>query len=253
MAYKVIYQNDSVTDTPIQNAILSIQLRLNGLSFSVARDSTLHLTDIAFTEGGLYDNLSEIFRSTEVLNGDFSTVNVCIPTDKASLIPPALDVSESHARFFAVNGVALSPDEAVISTPCKGEKTLLMVVSRQLLVWLHERFGEKVRYVHPLSVSLNKPDENGRIIRIDTTKELLSVTVHRNAELRYADVFPLENAASVLLCVNRLTEAAEADKTIQTKIICSGTNCKEYATFLRNYYSETETDPNGEYRNLYAI
>jgi hypothetical protein len=198
---------------------------------------------ITKTEGGF----EAAFADPRWPAQEFTEAWLCVPTTCAVLIPAELDRPEHYPALLASPGGEAAPAARILSNPL-GDKTLLFGVCEEVLRPLSERFGERFTVIHPLTASLLQPVDMGTVLRIDGADGLGCFTLTERGELRFADVFPLENDASLLLIANRILANSLADAP---RIVCSGEHCQERSALLSRQSRNAVVHPDGEQRNLF--
>lgn len=223
---------------------LSIQLRPDGLSYARTEDGRLRRDDLSFDP----EHFRETLASDKWPSGDFSEVKVCVPTDRAVLVPAEADRPEKRGSFFESLGFLPEPSSRIFASPCGDETMLLVAVCEQVAAPLQERYGETLSFYHPLQVSLSRPIDRPAILRIDSAGGYGSFTLHSAGNLLLADVYPLAGEADLLLCVNRIIVS---NKIGPCRIVCSGDRADAAAALLARFSRDVAVDPDEENRNLF--
>ena len=224
---------------------VSILLRRDGLSFAWCKpgEREVRTETIERPQGGF----DALFTDSRWPQEEFAEVWLCVPTECAVLIPAEFDRPEMYGQFLAASGYGHDPAARVLADPID-DKVLLHGVCEEVMAPLSERFGDRLTVFHPLAVSFRQPVEEGAVLRVDCADGLGCFTLSRGGELRFADVFPIENDAALLLIVNRILAENPAD-TI--RIVCSGERCEAYGALLGSQSHHVATHPDGEWRNLF--
>jgi hypothetical protein len=245
MAYHLIRrQTQEGVEPSAAGAVLSIRLRPDGFSFAAARPDGRTVADLAFDGGQYPENLQQALRET-MPEGDYASIRVSLPTARVALIPATCDRSEVQP-FLLTEPDALQ--EVPVSIRC-GDKTLRMAAPADWDAFFRTTYGDRFEWQHPLAVSLGY-DDRGSVLRIDTTADRWSACLTLRGQLTAAEVFPLENEASLLLGINRL---AVVHKAGALKIVCSGTHCEQHAATLAACHADVSVDPDGVDRDLIRL
>lgn len=247
MAQKPVSETTHGLAVPPGHEILSIQLRPDGLSFAHVENGALK-TAVLPTPADHPDGLRAICSAPEWPKRKFDAVRVCVPTDRAILIPAELDCPGKYDALFSALGYPPAPDARILALACGNDQILLHTVQDAVIRSLTELFGESLAFYHPLSANLGQPESEGTVIRLDEAAGYGNYTVTNGSELLLADVFPLNSDADLLLQVNRLVVAG---KLGSFRIVCSGDRCQSNAETLARHYRQVELHPDGENRNLY--
>lgn len=246
----MICQADRTIELSVPNAILSIQPRLDGLSFAATMGNNQCWSDIAYSvTGDSSEHLRKILFDTEMLDGDFGEVRVCIPTPEASLVPVELAAPEQWENLLRINGITPSAEEKIVSVSCDDDKLLLLVIPTLWDEWFRLKFGERVVYSHPLAISVNEGRGDNRL-DVDVANGYGFFTLVYHGELLYADVLPLKDDPELIFSVNRIIVG---NKIGGVEIVSSGQYAERNAATLRKYYPRAVMDSEGEYRNILRL
>jgi len=232
---------------PSGNEILSIQLRPDGLSFAYTEKGELRSFVVHIPVEKREAGFEYVFSRAEWPAKTFSSVRVCVPTDCAVLVPEDLNDQGQYGTLMTALGYADDPGGHIFAQSCPGGKVLLHAVCETIIRPLTGRYGDALSFYHPLYVSLSQQEEKSTILRIDRAGGYGNFTLTNGGNLLFADVFPLENEADLLLMVNRIIVS---NKIGSFRIICSGENSEANVAFLSLHYREVAVHPQGEFRNL---
>jgi hypothetical protein len=245
MAYHLIRrQTQEGAELSAAGAVLSIRLRPDGFSFAAARPEDRTVADLAFDAGHYPENLQQALHET-VPEGDYASIRVSLPTARFALIPSVCDRSELP-MFLLTEADART--EIPVSVRC-GDKTLRMAAPADPDAFFRTTYGDRFEWQHPLAVSLGY-DDTASVLRIDTTADRWFACLTLRGQLAAAEAFPLENEASLLLGVNRLTVIHKAGAL---RIVCSGAHCEQHAAALAACYADVSVDPDGADRDLIRL
>lgn len=248
MADYLTRQETQPIEFPANKANLSIRLRPDGFSFAWAEDGRIRTIHIDIPDENPTGGLHKALFGSEWPDRQFERIHVCVPTDKAVLIPSEMDRPESYEAYMTGTGISVSEDTRILSASVSNDKTLLYAVCEQVMAPLKERFGEKLVFFHPLYVNLTQPAEKGNRLLIDRAGGYAHYTLASNESLLFCDVFPAENDDAILFHVNRIIVL---NKIGSFSIRCSGDRLDATAGMLSGYYKEVGIHPDGEQRNLY--
>jgi hypothetical protein len=226
---------------------MSILLRPDGLSFACCRSGQIHSETIRLPEENCQIGFEAVFFDPRWPAEAFAEVWVGVPTECALLIPAEIDCPEQYATLLTSFGWPVDPGARILADPI-GEKVVLHGVCDDVFLPLSEKFGNRLNFFHPLTVSLLQPEEEGMVLRIDAVGGIGNYTLSRGRELLFADVFPLNNEASLLLTVNRIIVTG---KIGVLRIVCSGEHCEDHCALLSRHYRNVSVHPDGENRNLF--
>ncbi|MDR0955309.1 MAG: DUF3822 family protein [Rikenellaceae bacterium] len=230
------------SDVSVSNR-LSIQLRLDGLSYALVQGGQVQVNHLTFRMEELPKALA-----ADDLSADFSAVWVCVPTRRTVLIPSEWDRPEKRADYLRVLGFPVDQNARVLTFAAGENRTLLFAVDDAVAEPLEEKYGEKLAFYHPLGVSLTTGDDAaGSTLRIDAAGETGSFTLTSARKLLLAEVYPLTSENELLLSVNRTIAAHPIGRL---RIVCSGDRAESSAALLAQFYREVTVDPDGENRNL---
>lgn len=224
---------------------LSIRLRPDGFSLASFRPENRIVTDVAFDEGQYQENLKQALREV-VPTDEYTSVRVSLPVADAVLVPTECDRQE--IRKFLPSSPTDASKKRPVSIPC-GDKNLLMAVPADLDAIFRTEYGDRFEWSHPLAVSLGYADTTF-MLRIDTSADCWFACLTLRGQLAAAEALPLENDASLLLAVNRLTVIHKAGAL---KIVCSGERCEQHAAILAAYYPDVSVDPDGADRDILRL
>ena len=191
--------------------------------------------------------LDAVFSTPEWPQREFAEVWLCVPTRAALLIPAELNRPEYYVRFFTALGYADDPETRILAHPA-AEGVLLHGVCEAAWGPLAERFGKKLSFFHPLTVSLGEPPENGTTLYVDIAAGTINYTLNRGGKVLFADVLPSDDEASLLLAVSRIIVAG---KVGALRIVCSGEGCEAAQAQLSKHYRDVSVHSDGENRNLF--
>jgi hypothetical protein len=230
------------SDASVSNR-LSIQFRLDGLSYALVQGGQVQVNRLTFSQEELLEALAADNLSTDV-----DAVWVCVPTRRAVLIPAEWDRPEKRADYLRALGFPVDQNARIQAFSAGENRTLLFAVDEAVAEPLEEKYGAKVAFYHPLGVSVVAGDEAaGSILRVDTAGETGSFTLTSAGKLLLAEVYPLTSENELLLSVNRTIAAHPIGRL---RIVCSGDRAESYAATLARFYREVTVDPDGENRNL---
>jgi hypothetical protein len=230
------------SDASVSNR-LSIQLRLDGLSYALVRAGQIQVNRLKFNE----EELLEALASDE-LSTDVDAVWVCVSTRRAVLIPSEWDRPEKRADYLRVLGFLIDQGTRIQAFAAGENRTLLFAVDDAVTEPLEKKYGEKLAFYHPLGVSLVAVEDTvGTTLRVDAVGGIGSFTLTSAGKLLLAEVYPLTSENELLLSVNRTIAAHPIGRL---RIVCSGDRAESSAATLAQFYREVTVDPDGENRNL---
>lgn len=232
---------------PSGNEILSIQLRPDGLSFASAEKGELRSSGMHIPAEKREAGFEYAFACAEWPAKPFSSVQVCVPTECAVVIPAELNDPGQYGALMTALGYADDPGAHIFAQACPGGRVLLHGVCETIVCPLKEKYGDALSFYHPLFVSLSQMEEKSTVLRIDGAGGYGNFTLTNGGSLLFADVFPLNSEADLLLMVNRIIVS---NKIGSFRIVCSGKNCQANTAMLSRHYREVNVHPQGEFRNL---
>ncbi|MCD8186682.1 MAG: DUF3822 family protein [Rikenellaceae bacterium] len=233
---------------PPGKEILSIQLRPDGLSYAWTEQGVIQSAALTIPKGYSVSGMDDAFSRPRWPQRLFSSVQVCVPSPGALLIPEEWNRPEQYDRLLAGAGCPVPPGSQVMTASCPDHRAVLFSVCRPAVESLRKRYGQLIRFYHPLAVNLRQPKEQSTLLYIDRAGGTLTVSLSRGNELCYADVFPAEKDTEAVLIANRILETREIGAC---RIVVSGDGCTEMAAGLRRYYPEVILHPENENRNLF--
>ncbi len=161
--------------TPQPNNKVSIQLSLDGHSFSVPA-------------------LSELPAS-----GAPVTVELLLP--RTMLVPADLFDTEKSAELLAANGMPPTAEECVVHSDPEAEFVALAAINREALRQVEEKLGERARFTTPL---LDTPANTAKTVWMSRRAGLLYIKVYDAGELQLAEVLPAATETDVAYFFERL-------------------------------------------------
>ncbi|WP_055445017.1 DUF3822 family protein [Lacinutrix himadriensis] len=134
--------------TILINQELSIQISLNGLSFCILQPDTntiCYLKHFAFnqkqTPFQVLDDLKKIFKTTEALQTNFSTIHVTYINDLSTLVPKPLFKEDAIADYLKFNSKILQSDFIAHDILEINDSVNVYVPYMNINNYLYERFG----------------------------------------------------------------------------------------------------------------
>lgn len=164
------------SNTPAHATKVSIQLALDGHSFSVCDLSCGEVPDDA-------------------------PLTVEVLTPRTLLVPAELFDAERAAELLRVTGLAPKSGECVVCSDLQAGVAAVVAVPEEALRQLQERWGKSFRFTTPL---LADPPKTDAAIRLCRKADLLYIKVYREKILRFAEVVPAPADADILYLLDRL-------------------------------------------------
>lgn len=187
------------SNTPPRANKVSIQLSLDGHSFSVADFSQELRKDIP--------------------------VEVELLTPKTMLAPAEAFDKSCAGALLAAAGIPVQANECVVCSDSGARTVAVMAVGTEPLRQLTERFGEDIRLTTPL---LHEPASQGPTVWIRRTTGLLYIKVY-DAGLQLAEVIEAPEDADIRYFFERLgTEFSTKNHTLLVAGNTSRALCKEF-------------------------
>ena len=227
--------------------ILSIQLRPDGLSFASWKEGNIESVHIDIPAEYTADGFDYVFSSPLWPDRAFTSVWISVPTQYAVLIPAELNRADQYALCMNTLGYPEDSHAHILPLICPAERVLLHAVCDSVMRPLSDKYGNTVHFFHPLYVNLAQTGEKETILQVDCAGGYGNITLNSGDELLFADVFPLENEAALLLAVNRIIVA---NKVGALRIVCSGEDSQRHVELFNHHYRNVTVHPDSEQRNL---
>ena len=160
------------SSTSLPNIEVSIQLALDGHSFSVRGLDT--------TAAG--------------------PVTAEILTPRTTLVPEAFAAPRNASEWLATAGLAPLADEITVCSAPQEGLVAVMALPAAALRQVQERFGQQLRFTTPL---LDAPASRRRSVLLRLQAGLLYIKVYDDT-LRFAEVIPAPTEADTLALIERL-------------------------------------------------
>lgn len=211
-----------------ENRILSIQLSLSGLYFSVARGSKVSsLTFLSY-----YKQMSEAANVANALNSNaqlseqYSCVNVVLDSVDSVIIPESLFDPDNARNILTIDGVELTKDDRVVVSDSVDGMVAVVKYDATVIDVLTHRFAN-VCFRTPLLV--NATDKKNAIIAT-INDNLLSLSCKHNGKLLYAESLSYTNGEEVCYFVESVRSKLGLDKKFP--IYIGGDSATKYMKLL---------------------
>ena len=233
---QVTGNNISKTVEQEKNKILSIQLSLNGLSFSIFNGKFWSENKCCIFESNA-DILSEvktIISDNNLLDDELVRIVLVVDTDKVELVPTQLYSDTYLDDMSNVIGVKYTDDLTVVVSSSVNGVLALMNFPRHLYDYFCNIYGDKIAFYHPLLLNLIA-NNNRSVVSVCFGDSSFHVTVKRDNKLLFADSFKYNSIADVIYVLNKL------EKLFYIKnlpVLLSGKTSVDNRKILSAYYKK---------------
>lgn len=231
---KIIQANSNISD---RNLVLSIQVGLNGLSFLVLDLFTKKvelIRDIKFSEKitpqQLLKNLIEEFDSIDLLNENFTKIQVIHDNEVQTLVPSALFEEANLSDYLKFNAKIFKNDFITYDAITNQEIMSVYVPYVNVNNYIFEKFGS-FEYKHSSTVIIDK------VLQIE--KNIKEKSLYVNVEKSNIDILVI--SSNSLLFYNKFNYNTKEDFiyfilfTIeQLELNPEKLNCKFLGSILNN-------------------
>jgi len=188
--------------------ILSIQVSLDGFSFSVVRDSDQRLLCFKKSEltissiSLLARRFKEWIESEDILQNSFQKIRIIVFSDKFTLIPAKFYDNEHNNQITNTlfeNSSKLNMAENRIE---KIDASLLFNITEELEITIQEKFNE-CEIIHPLSFIVEhfSEDTDGKSLVLFFNDKNLYFVLFENGNLLMANNFRINHSNDVIYFV----------------------------------------------------
>ncbi len=237
---------NSRSQSTTNESILSIQLALNGLSFSILQPSGTISTagHYACEEGEQLEELLARLRSSEEWMGVDATykgVRIILDTPHYCLIPQELYEREQAKSYLALHGVTKGEDQKMIRIGEEAEVVALLLCPKSCYRLLIQYFGaDPLCFTHPHLLALQVPCRQ-------RTVEVMQGEAHTYLMLRSQQGALLAAEAVVGCGVESLLwglqTISETHTLRRTRILLSGAQATSLKKGVERYYKEVTLLP----------
>lgn len=229
---------NNITKSIAKDSILSIQLALDGLCFSVAQGGkVLHVQDVAFVaERSLLENMQEAIQAEPLLKYNYKACQVIFDVDTVCLVPEPLFVKSDTKAYFRANGIRKTSAEKSVVTAALGGVVALVAFPKPVFHLLRKHFDDFVS-LHPLLLNVAKKHLRPTL-EFNLSKSHVHVTL-RNGELLYAQTLPYTGEADLLQYLGRFKERYNLSAA---DLLVSGYASEVVQKKLSKYYKPVLTD-----------
>lgn len=193
---KIVFQRNS-DKIKTKNNIASIELRLDGLSFSIVTTGgkCLLIKEFEFSdENSFADNLSSVLKQEPLLTDDcnYKQINVVLTTWASTLVPAELfDIRYAENYIFNI-GIELSNADICVVSPIVNNTIAVMTVDGGAVQLLKNiANGTPLKFFHTLQRNIiywqNKPVKSKDALIAYFTDDSVSISVFSGRVMVYAD------------------------------------------------------------------
>jgi len=179
---------------------LSIQVKLNGLSFCIfdSQSNTItHTTSLDFehklSPNDVLSKLKEELSTNTVFSEDFNTVQLIHFNELSTLVPKTMYNEAHHADYLKFNSKILKTD--FIAADTLSSKAIINVYVPYMNInnYIFDTFGE-FTYRHASTIFIDtilqlKTDNNNTIVYVNVENQAMQLAVVINAELQLYNFF----------------------------------------------------------------
>ena len=233
-------ETGSKTTGAARHTVLSIQPRLNGLSFVLlGENGSVEAAGQAAVGSAM--GLPELWRRAvgtyPVLEAVYDRVIVVVDTARCCIVPEDLFETRSAEAWFRLHGFDLSDAECLVCSLPVGGTVAIMALAADDAAWLEKRFGETLCYASPLQSNMSKK-HSMPTVEINVGHDSVCVSVWRDGFV-LAETLPMRNTADVLFYLMQLDKAWIERNT---QFLVTGFYSSELLRELRRMFRRVTTD-----------